>query len=314
MKYLKKFTAETDYNAFVASSSYVTPNVCVINEGGEDETHFNPYVPPKKTVAGQVCYYDGSKLDFVDYTEWDNSLGTAVGIVVVPNTHTPDGTSRICAISGVTSGGTASSSEKYMSWGVYGTDTGLPNLNKVPIFNNTASATISNNGSGFLPSDKGFTGATCVTDATAKYSQTSNLIPSPYLADGTQNPDYVNTAGATTANCLSDFDGAGNTSVLVGLGTSYVAASACSLYSTEYLTAGRWYLPAAGELGYIMPRFNVINAALQAVGGVQFKGDDYYWSSSEHDSGDARYVDPRFGYVNYRSKNGDVFVRPFASV
>lgn len=293
------FSGDSEYGATVASYS-LTVDI----------------VPP--TVAGQVCYYDtsASKLKYVDYANWDNSLGTAVGIVVVPSNHTPDGSTRILAISGVTSAGTATTSEQRIAYRKYVADCGLPKLNKVPIFDNTAGATISNNTSGYLPSDKGFTGATCVTDTTTKYGQPSNLVPSPYLSDGTQNPDYINTVGATTANCLSDFDGSGNTTALVAIGTDCIAASACSLYSTTYLTAGHWYLPACGELGYIIPRFNVINAALQAVGGVQLQNSSSYLSSTEQDYYNVRSVNTIYGIVGNSEKASSfaAYVRPFASV
>jgi hypothetical protein len=42
------------------------------------------------------------------------------------------------------------------------------------------------------------------------------LIPSPYLSDGTLNPEYMKTIDGCN-NVLSDFDGKGNTDVLVNV-------------------------------------------------------------------------------------------------
>ena len=150
------------------------------------------------------------------------------------------------------------------------TDTSLPNMDKVPTWDNTTGGIIRNSNYGYLPSDVGgwyFAGATCATDSLTKYRDSTPYIPSPYLADGTQNPDYINTVEATTVNCLSDFNGKSNTVVLVGL-SAEGAANACNLYGTTAIPAGNWYLPAMGELGYIMPRYSVINTTLNAVSSV----------------------------------------------
>ena len=115
------------------------------------------------------------------------------------------------------------------------------------------------------------------------------------------------------SNALSDFNGKSNTDVLVGLGSAYTAAYACNLYGTTALPAGNWYLPACGELGYIIPRFNEIQSALQAVGGVQLNSYGY-WSSTEFSSSSSRYVYTYGGNVISSNKNGNVYVRAFASV
>lgn len=43
----------------------------------------------------------------------------------------------------------------------------------------------------------------------------------------------------------------------------YPAASCCEMFYTEGTSQGDWYLPSCGELGYIMPRFNKIQEAIQ---------------------------------------------------
>jgi len=314
MKYLKKFGSETEYNTYISGSEVFLPNVSLI---GVDDVRYNPIPPPPIISAGMICYADSSNnLKFCARDEWSSSLGEVQGVVVVPSNHTPDGTARIICITGINFDGTTASTEQEMSWSDTSpiTDTSLPNMDKVPTWDNTIGGTIGSNGYGYLPSDKGFTGATCATDSLAKYYGSTPYIPSPYLEDGSQNPAYTNTVEATTGNCLSDFDGKGNTEVLVGLGSDYVAPNACNKYGTTALPSGNWYLPACGELGYMVARFNEINLSLQKVGGIQLNGGYYYWSSTEHNSKDACHISTYYGSVNYEEKEINYCVRAFASV
>ena len=145
---------------------------------------------------------------------------------------------------------------------------------------------------------------------------TSNLIPSPYLGDDkTLNPEYSKEilSGDTNVNVLSDFNGASNTEYLVGLGTGYTAANAAHNYDGGVTgTDIQWYLPAAGELGFIIPRFNAINATIQSVGGVAVAGDLPFWSSSEYSSNHAYRVNSSNGYVRSYTKYNTYYVRAFA--
>ena len=317
MKYLKKFGSETEYNTYISGSEVFLPNVSLI---GVDDVRYNPIPTPPPSIisAGMICYADSSnKLKFCTVGEWDSSLGTAQGVVVVPSNHTPDGTARIMCITGVNTDGTESSSDVEMVLGPE-VDTSLPNMNKVPTWDNTIGGTVGNNSFGFLPSDNpSFTGATCATDSIAKYNGETPYIPSPYLEDGSQNPDYINTVEATTGNCLSDFNGKSNTEVLVGLGSDYVAANACNKYGTTAIPAGNWYLPAMGELGYIMPRFNEIQSALQKVSGVQLNSGSitfFYMSSTESSNHFSYNVDISYSNVIQGLKSNTYYVRAFASV
>lgn len=281
-----------------------------------------PPTPPTPAVisAGMVCYYDGSKFDFCAASEYSSSMGELQGVVVVPNNHTPDGTVRIIAANGVNVDGTSGSTETEMEWGHVLNDAGLPNLNKVPIWDNITPGNLSAGSSGYLPTNYDTSGAVCTTDPNSYYAQSSNMIPSPYLLDGSLNPDYVNTTDVS-GNMLSDFNGTSNTSVLIGLPTQYKPAVACHLYGTAALSAGNWYLPGCGELAYLIPRFNEINTALQTIGGVQVLY--HYWSSTEFGSSGVQgliyacYVSvfiPNSYLVSANAANKKHYVRPFASI
>ena len=304
-KYLKKFSNETDYNNYI-SDNPLLPNVSLI---GTTDVSYNPIIE-----AGTIVYYNGSALKYCKPTDWSSSLGTAVAVVVVPNNHTPDGTVRAMAVTGVKANGSSTTSNYPIEWGPSG-DTGLPNLTRVPTWNNTIGGTIGYALSAYTSSNEGFTGATDCLDSTLKYYNNSGpFIPNPYLPDGSPNPDYRNTVEATTANACADFDGSGNTSVLVGLGRAYSAANACHLYSASGISAGNWYLPACGELSYIMPRFNQIQESLSTVGGVQLSDDYAFWSSSEYSSDRIKYVSINDGRVSDGRKIWTNAVRPFCSL
>ena len=272
-------------------------------------------VKPDVISAGTIAYWNGSTLKYCKPENWVSSLGTPVAIAVVPNTHTPDGTVRCMAVKGVNADGSSATTNVGIGWGPTGTDTGLPNLNTVPRWNNTIGGTIGSNSYAYLPSNKGFTGSADALDSSLKYYNTSGpFLPNPYLPDGSPNPDYRNIVEATAANACADFDGSGNTAVLVGLGSAYSAANACHLYSAPGIVAGEWYLPAAGELGYMMPRFNQIQSSLSTVGGVQLDTGGAYWSSNEYSSDSARCVGTGYGYVDGSRKTNTIYVRAFCSL
>jgi len=313
-KYLKKFETETEYNSYIGGNP-ILPNVSLI---GTTDVRYNP-LPISE--AGDIVYYNGSTLKFCKPTDWSSSLGTAVAVVVVPNTHTPDGTVRCMAVTGVNPDGShATDKDIYIAWGPTG-DTGLPNLNQVPNYNNIVGSTIDFDSYGYLSSNNTesgeFIGSIDCLDSNLRYSSEADddelYLPNPYLPDGSPNPDFRNTS-IITNNACADFNGASNTSVLVGLGAAYSAANACHLYSADGISTGNWYLPACGELAYIMPRFMQIQNALDTVGGVQLYAGDGYWSSSEYSSNHARRVSAYNGYVDYSGKDNALTVRCFCAL
>ena len=312
-----KFDTLAEYNTFKASSAYTKPNVSwIVNE---NIIMSEPYI--KAIEAGTIVYYDGNALKFSTTSNWSSSLGTAVAVVVVPNTHTPDGTVRAMAVTGVNPDGSQANSDIDIAWGPMGTDTDLPNLDQVPCYNNIVGGTIDSYIYAYLSSNNtesgAFEGSTDCLDSNLHYCYDADdegfYLSNPYLPDGSPNPDFRDTS-IVTNNACADFNGASNTSVLVGLGIEYSAANACHLYSASGISAGNWYLPACGELGYIMPRFNQIQSSLSTVGGVQLGTGNGYWSSCEYSSVNARHVLTYDGDVNYGSKTYPFCVRPFCSI
>ena len=304
---------------------------------------------PSQSVAGDLCFYDkqNSKVIIVSGKDWSIETYpadryTPIGVVVVPGTHNVygDGSCGVMSLKPMNcdTPSTGSTSDQYICWGVDGTNiSGLPDLGQVPTGNTSNGIPTGQTSSyAYLPSDK-FSKTQCAHDTDVYYNVSNTPIPSPYLTDGSRNPGYYQTTSPSSSkNALADFDGIGNTEKIItqrgikdydswtpGRTTDddYPAASCCDMFHTEGTSQGDWYLPACGELGYIMPPFNKINDAIDkmrtAYGssvGVKLKTGYDYWSSTEDSSYHARCVATDSGYVTSNFKSNNSYVRAWLRV
>ena len=310
MKYLKKFNTETQYDTFRNSEQWTTPNVSIIVENRS--SRITKRVPPPSLC--DIAYWDGKSVKTVAKDKWDTSLGTPVGVVVIPGGMLPDGKARVVSLKYPDNNGNATTSPSSKQWGPSGTDTSLTYYDRFPTTDNSGSTSTGSASSAFLPSDQ-FTGVQSFVDPKAKYYSSSNtpFIPSPYLGnDKTLNPEYCKEISGYN-NALSDFNGLTNTQTLVGLGTDYVAANAAWKYS-DGVSNSQWYLPAMGELGFLLPRFNEINEAIRMVGGTILSSSGKFWSSSEFSSYVAFDLSPYGGNVYCSNKTYNGIVRPFICI
>lgn len=267
-----------------------------------------------------------------------------IGIVVIPASHDVYGTGQ-CGVMSLKEMNcdlpdTGSTSYQGIYWGQYEVDLSLPNLNEVPIGNSSDGAPTDANYSGNLPSDN-FSGRVCAHDSNSYYDRSgpSWEIPSPYLSDESRNLGYSQTSSpCSTSNRLADFDGIGNSQVLLNLATAQSdwrttssisnssgggyspAACCCWRYHTSGTQQGDWYLPAMGELGYLMVRLKAINEAISKL--ITAYGSSYgitvstdnYWSSSECNSFSAAKMSMVYGAATYTVKEQDNYVRAFLRV
>ena len=275
---------------------------------------YKKFIPPP-LVAGDIAYWDGSAVQLVSKTKWNASLGTPVGVVVIPSNMLPDGRARILTLKGVDSSGNAVDSLVGMTWGIRGTETVLTNYDRVPTTDNSSNI---NNGSGDwgkLPSDN-FSLDQSFVDPKAKYAGGNvddPLIASPYLGDdNTLNPAYYEAISGYN-NALSDFNGLSNTQTLVSLGSNYVAANAAWKYK-DGVSNLQWYLPAMGELGFMIVRRKEINNTLSMLGAISLP-TNYVWSSSEYSAYETWGPIIGSGKVDGTRKDYNaVHVRPFALI
>lgn len=220
-------------------------------------------------------------------SKYPSDIYSPIGIVVIPSLHDVygDGSCSIVSLKYMDIKTPDTGSSIYNSISVGGWDYDIPNLINYKVFNitnNTSDGSI--NGTtgltdkdGEFPSDNN-SGIMCMHDNVAYYKgATGKYIPSPYLNDGGINPGYYQkTSPSNAGNSLSDFNGLGNNEAMISLATQqpnwktddsiidnypqgyYAAACCCWRYHTEGTNQGDWYLPAIGELGYFIARFNKI--------------------------------------------------------
>lgn len=268
-------------------------------------------------TVGSIYYSDGSNT--LPSEDVDNSK-TPIGILVIPSSHMSDGKARIMSLAEMTEDGVGSlTNHNRLKWSVYGTETSLHNYNQVPYVDASDGTTISKLSSwGYISSDKITDKMTNPNDPTTQWYNTSNAIPSPFNTDGTFNSAYSATSysDGSISNALSDFNGKSNTTTLVTLGAFCKASVACSRYYTEGTSVGDWYLPAMGELAYIMVRFQTIQNSLTKLGDRAIGLGDYnsFWSSTEYGSRDAYRLYTDGGRVGNHCKGVGCCVRAFLSV
>lgn len=266
--------------------------------------------------VGDIAYKAAnSKVMVVASDAWSTSLGTPVGVVVIPSGFAPDnGLARIMSLYWGSASGTGSTSIVSIYWRTSNGDTPLPNYDGVPITDNKDLIATGAGSFGCLPSDNIVTGPTSYVDPVAKYDfeiLESEFIPSPYLGDK-PNPAYYSPISGYN-NALADFDGKGNTDILVALGADYMAANAARNYKAEGAEEITWYLPAMGELGYSEVRRKKISEALAILGVAQFE-NGFYWSSTEYSYSQVYYLETYWDAVSKIDKGTAAYVRPFAQL
>lgn len=252
--------------------------------------------------VGDIAYKaSNGKIKTIALDSWDASLGTAVGVVVIPSGFAPDnGLARIVALVEFSS-----------EWQTTSEDASITNHNRVPITDNSGSLAGSYASSGYLPSDRwASSGVQSYVDNNAYYySSDYDFCPSPYL-NGNVNPEYYK-AISGYRNALSDFAGLSNTQTLIQSSNNKAAILAAShvISGTEL----SMYLPSMGEMGYIMARFSLINQSIIKAGGTKIATSAYYWTSTEFSSTNVYTLFTNVGRVrNTSGKTGPYAVRPFA--
>lgn len=303
----------------------------------------NEGISASKAKACDICLYSKStqKLLIVEgdrfsASGYPSSDYTPVGVVVIPGSHNVygDGSCAVMSLNEMScdTPDTGSTSYQHIKWGQLGADiSNMTNYNVVCYVgqggsvNETVQGTTS---TAFLPRDMSDRLQNPYdTDTYYWYNDGGGYyIPSPYNEDDSRNPEYYRTSSpSSSGNAMSDFDGIGNTTKLIKLATGQSkwktassitdnggegyspAACCCWRYHTDGTNQGDWYLPAMGELGYIVPKLYKIEKTISNLKNVYNTSVNLqiapnYWSSSEVDYTTVYNLLPDVGWVEKNSK------------
>ena len=275
------------------------------------------------------------KPDDLNVNDYPSERFTPIGVVAIPSSHDVYGNGECGVISlkfmDYSNPDNGSVNTKTMYWGGRGKDISeLNTLTQIPLISTalTSNEITGVTYAGYLPSTK-FTSnkpaAGNGLDTLAGYSGKTSYAPSPYLEGSSRNPSYYTTDTTKypglSANCFSDFNGKSNTEIILNYATKqtdwrtasaithsssagYYPAACCAWrYHTPGTNQGDWYLPSAGEMGYVIVRLNEINSSINKINTIY--GSDiavtipsvYLWSSSEYSSDYAWYLYADNGYT-----------------
>ena len=240
-KHLLNFKTEADYKT-AKRNHLVLPNVSSVEESGN--TYINGRFTSKQAAeAGTIIAYHehstGEKeIKYIVPEAFDKNdlYWKADAIVVVPYSHTGDGTVRAMGLNyaSLTTPSTGGDGDS-ITWGAYMYNEELQNYSGCIKFSNYNDQTFSSygiNANANLPSDS-FTNSVSGDkvnpyDRETGYKETvsSNFAPSPYNEDGSKNDAYhsLGAFASVTENCLKDMDGKGNTlKILRNLNQDYLS-------------------------------------------------------------------------------------------
>lgn len=296
----------------------------------------------EKANPGDILIWNSlySTLGFITYdqlctiTEDDKSLYTPIGICAIPSEHNVYGNGKA---------GVIGFNEIEKKWGDSSVDTGLKNYINSPTVDSVSGEFIdlvSVDTNNILPSEvfhdivssDGITGYIDPVKHTDLFGTTRYylFVPSPYNNDGSRNMTYCISTGH---NVLSDFFGKDNTETLSSLGSDYEAAQWCSSYLVDTPNSSPitgWYLPSAGEMGYVNNRVVSINNSIEKVSEIfnlsldkisvadisNIESTKTYWTSTE--VSDVNVVIFLIGrimdFAPYSGKEETYWVRPFLQV
>lgn len=281
-------------------------------------------VDPRKEIVGAVLCSDGSIVipDIADdgYTVNSVDVGdkTPIGVLVIPASHMDDGKARWMSLDfmNVDNPDTGSQSQLTMYWGGNGVDLStLPNLDTCILLSG-ATNSLSRLGSKTQYNPSTFT---VQKEDGLWYYNDANSGPAPFTSDGGINSAYRQLA-------TGNFDGIGNTDKIIATVTvawqsgaisntfdagNYPAVCCCRRYHTTGTNAGDWYLPAIGELGYIIYNNQLIGNVLTKINKITNSNGMYLLSSTENSSTHVRTLYLGSGSVNTSSKTSSCYCRAF---
>ena len=293
-KFITDFDTTSEYNS--AKSNFDLPHVSLTED--DMVVHYHPLV----AKLYDYLYEDGS-FGKKDATK------TAIGICVIPGGVLPDGKARFMSLKGMTlTSPNEGGSDTKIFWG--GVESDIPSLTN---FHGVVTGDATARGSdsdGYVPKNGSYSSTPHIPSPIDYFSAYSSRGATSDL-DGKANTEKilaVDNAASTAWQTAASFTNTGTTA------TVHPAAQCCWRFNPGSTNQGDWYLPAVGELAFIMPKFNELNTAISDVNGVQLDGNDDYWSSTECDERRAWRVFTRNGRVYDYDKDGSGYARAFLAL
>ena len=271
---------------------------------------------------------------------------TPIGVEVIPAEHNVYGTgqSGVMSLAEMNCNTPDTGSDEYQEIYFSNTieNTQIPNLNLMPTIDLSTGESNGSYGYGVFPSDA-FSNLK-IDDVSGYHSSYTSYrrAPSPYLKNGDRNDVYysdVYGAGGANCNAFSDFNGYENSETFYLMATAqynwktdstitnssangyFPSLCCCWRFHTSGTNKYQWYLPAMGELGYMMNRVVAINETINniksvytSVIAVDININGSYWASTQHSSSAMRIIRVNDGYASYRTKTKTSNVRAFIRI
>ena len=297
MKHIDIFSSVTEYETAKSGGTLITPNVSFVDEDSS------------------VRYYHLLVPKLYDYLYEDGSFGkkdttkTAIGVCVIPGGVLPDGKARFMSLKAMTlTSPNEGGSDTYIYWGGYGSNIqSLTNFRTVVTGDTTAEGT---NVYGYVPKNDSYSDTPHIPSPIKYFSAYSSTGATSDL-DGKANTENILAVDNAASTAWQTAESITNTGLTA---TVHPAAQCCWRFNPGSTNQGDWYLPAVGELAFIMPNFNNLQTAISDVGGVQLRGASDYWSSTEYSANGAWSVYTYTGVVNFLNKNYVTNVRAFLAL
>lgn len=295
-----------------------------------------------KNTAGEITLVEYE--NFIK-TDFDTTTFTPIAVLVIPKSHTRDGKCRGMSLRYMdfaTPEDGGNNNTKTMMWGVTGTNLPLTDFSSATTGNVPLGGTLGVTANPYIPSDD-FSGDASEVDkvggfSISRYAGTTPYAPSPYGENGSANSQWWEGASNNQIQANTDMNGEANTAAIISAVSSssasgvlipdsgaitnaqenYPAAVCCYRFKGAGYTDHSWYLPACGELGYMVARQKAINDSLTAIKekygtsvATVLTKTTYHWTSTEYSATNARYFLPSSGFLYYGYKGNSSLVRAF---
>lgn len=300
--------------------------------------------------AGTIIGHDADgNIKYVKYEDFvkddfDTTTFDPVAVVVIPRSHCNDGKCRGMSLrymSCATPEDGVNNKAETMPWGPGAIDEVLKNYSSATTGNVEIGGSLGVNTISYLPNDI-LSGTPSIVDtvggiAQSYYGTATPYCPSPYGPEGIVNPQYRNGSPANAVQANTDMNGEANTRMMIdaiiskvdtnvlvpdsgaigNISTNYPA------FTTTYRYRGGgyndWYLPSAGEAGYLVVRIGAIDRSLLAIRtkygtakATSTSRNEYHNTSNEHGSKNSRNVIPGNGAFDFNGgKEARYIVRAF---